>query len=282
MAAWGVFGALARTAGPLAIPGSPWLVAMGMGAILGEVPAAAILSAGASSRSGAARLALAAAGGGLIGRMGDPAMLILAEGHPAVMLALFPLGVICAVIARPGSADLVAAEPENRTRTKFVLGVALLAVIPGLTVWALMVGIVGLAFMVGDRRGHVDLAFVVWTALSLMVALLAVVSGLAEQIATGLEMVGELADWMGPPALTFLAAVCAALTDGTGFAVLIDGTLDRAISLREPHLRLGLTAGIAVGGLAPLIAAGSIRAGLRLWALQVLVAVVWVGIWAVA
>ncbi len=67
---WTAFGAVARTTGPLAVPGPAWLVAMLMGAGLGEIPAAAILSAGAATPKGAARLALAAAGGGLIGRVG--------------------------------------------------------------------------------------------------------------------------------------------------------------------------------------------------------------------
>ena len=279
--AWCIFGALARTAGPLNISGPPWMIAMGMGAILGEVPAAAILSAGASSPAGAARLALAAAGGGLIGRMGDPAMLIMAEGHPEVMMALIPLGVLCALIARPSATDLVPAEAENKLRTALVAIIAVAAAIPVFTLPALLVGIVVLAVMAGDRRGHVDLAFILWTVLALILALLAIVAGLAEQIATGLEAVGELADWMGPPALAFLSAILAALTDGTALALLADGTLDRAASLNEPNLRLGLAAGIAVGGLAPLIASGSIRSGLRLWALQVLVAVLWVGLWVI-
>ena len=76
---WIAFGAVARTAGPLRIPGPPWLVALVMGAGLGEVAAAAILSAGASSPKGAARLALAAAGGGMVGRLGDPALLLIAK-----------------------------------------------------------------------------------------------------------------------------------------------------------------------------------------------------------
>jgi hypothetical protein len=35
-----------------------------------------------------------------------------------------------------------------------------------------------------------------------------------------------------------------------------------------------------VGGLGPLVAAGSIRSGLRLWILQVILAVAWLGVWA--
>ena len=41
----------------------------------------------------------------------------------------------------------------------------------------------------------------------------------------------------------------------------------------------GLTAGIAVGGLAPLIAAGAVRPGLKIWLIQVGLAVLWALAW---
>jgi hypothetical protein len=70
------------------------------------------------------------------------------------------------------------------------------------------------------------------------------------------------------------------MSDSTAMAVLNSGLLDRAVSLRSDDLRIALTAGVAVGGLAPLFAAGSVRAGLRLWLAQILLAIVWVGVWA--
>ena len=100
-----------------------------MGAGLGEIPAAAILSAGAKTPKGAARLALAAAGGGLIGRVGDPALLILAGDHPTLLAGLVPLGIACALVARPSSDDLVLAEDGNRARTVVVFLVAVAAVV---------------------------------------------------------------------------------------------------------------------------------------------------------
>jgi len=276
---WCIFGAIARTAGPLSIPGPPWLVAMVMGATIGEVPAAAILSASARTPKGAARLALAAAGGGMVGRVGDPALLVLAEGHPMVVACLAPLGVLCALLVRPGREDVVAPQAGNSARTRLVAVVALVACVPGLTPWALLVGAVGLGVMTGDRRGHVDLVTPTWQLVAVLMALLAIVGGLAEQIATGLERIAELAGWMGPPALTAVAAVGAALSDSTAIAVLGDGVLDRAASLQSVELRTALAAGVAVGGLAPLIAAGSVRSGLRLWLAQIVLAIVWVGVW---
>ena len=85
---------------------------------------------------------------------------------------------------------------------------------------------------------------------------------------------------MGPPILTLIVALCTAISDSTAMAVLAEGSLDRAVSLRTSDLRYALTAGVAVGGLAPLVAAGSVRNGIRLWIVQVLITVVWLGVWA--
>ena len=216
----------------------------------------------------------------MIGRLGDPAMLILAEGHPMVMLTLAPLGVLCAYIARPEAEDVVSGESGNTVRTRVVLAVACAAMVPGFTIWALLMGTVVLIVMAGDKRGPVDLASPTWNLIGVVLALIAIVGGLAEQIATGFEKFAELAAWMGPPALALVAALCTALSDGTAMAVFADGTLDRAVSLRTTDLRFALAAGISVGGLGPLIAAGSVRSGLRIWLLQVLLTVIWLGVWA--
>ena len=197
-----------------------------------------------------------------------------------VMWVLAPLGVLCAYIVRPAAEDVVSANTGNTTRTRVVFAVACAAMVPGVTIWALLVGAVVLIVMAGDKKGPVDLASPAWNVLGVVLALIAIVGGLAEQIATGFEKVAELADWMGPPVLTLIAALCTALSDGTAMAVLSDGTLDRAASLRTSDLRFALAAGIAVGGLGPLIAAGSVRHGVRLWFGQVLLTVIWLGVWA--
>ncbi len=276
---WTLFGAVARTAGPLAVPGPAWLVAMLMGAGLGEIPAAAILSAGAATPKGAARLALAAAGGGLIGRMGDPALLILAGDHPGLLAGLVPLGIVCALVARPSSDDLVLAEDGNRARTAVVFLVAVAALVPGVAPWAIGGGCLALGLMAQDRRGHVDLSGMAWQLCAVVAAGLAVVGGAAEQVASGLEWAAELADWMAAPALTLMSAILTALTDGTGMAVFAAATVERAVSVDSMTLLPGLTAGIAVGGLAPLIAAGAVRPGLKIWLIQVGLAVLWASAW---
>jgi hypothetical protein len=277
---WMIFGALARTAGPISVPGPPWLSAMVMGATLGEVPAAAILSAGAASPAGAARLALCAAGGGMLGRLGDPAMLIIAHDNPAAVVAIFPLGLVCAWLARPRQVDLFCPEDSSPKRTIFVLGVAVVAAFPGLTFGALAVGICGLAFLAKDSRETLNLSGLLWQILAISLALLAVVGGLAELAAQGLETVVELLDWWAPPLLVASCALLTALSDATAMSVLMTGVVDRSMSLDSAAVVAPMAVGVAVGGLGPLLAAGALRAGWRLWVLQVAVAVLWACAWA--
>lgn len=215
----------------------------------------------------------------MIGRVGDPAVLLLAGNHPELIAGLVPLGIVCALVARPSPDDLVLAEDGNRPRTAVVFLVAVAALVPQLTPWAILVGILALGLLAKDRRGHVDLAGLGWQLCAVIVAVLAVVGGAAEQAAFGFEWAAELADWMGPPVLALVSAVLTALTDGTGMAVFAAAIVDRAVSVDSMALLPGLTAGIAVGGLAPLIAAGAVRPGLKIWLLQVGLAVLWASAW---
>jgi len=277
---WAVLGALVRAGGPLAIPGPPVLVAVLTGACLGEVPAAAILSAGARSPSGAARLALAAAGGGLLGRVGDPALLLLGGRAPEVLVWLAPLGLLLAFMAAPRREDLARPGSSDRARPLILLSVAAAACVPGWTLWAVLAGIGAALFFARQKWRSVDLHHIGWMGIAAVLGLIAIAGGAPELAATGLETIGEQLGDLGPPALTLAAAALSALTDGTAASICGLGVLDRAISLRMPGAPLALTAGLAVGGLGPLLAAGALRAGWRGWSLQVGVAAVYV--WAVA
>ncbi|MAY80652.1 MAG: hypothetical protein CL930_07690, partial [Deltaproteobacteria bacterium] len=269
LALWVVFGAVARTAGPLNIPGPPLLVSMIMGATLGEVPAAAILGASARDAKGGARLALAAAGGGMIGRVGDPALLVLTESRPDLLVFLAPLGLLCALLARPRKEDLIVGDEQNRTRTLLVAAVALLALVPGMAPYALGVGIIGLGALASDRRGPIEIGGSLWNVGAIVLGIIAIVGGGVEQAAVGLEWGQELGGMWGAPALTLVVAILTALTDATAMSVIGQGIVDRALSLDSMAVVPAMAAGIAVGGLAPLIAARALRAGWKLWLGQV-------------
>lgn len=273
---WIVFGAVARTAGPLDIPGPPLMVSMLMGATLGEVPAAAILGASARDAKGGARLAMAAAGGGMIGRVGDPAMLVFSESRPDILMFMAPLGLLCALLARPRREDLIQGDHQNRVRTLLVAAVALIALVPGLALYAIVGGIIGLGVLSSDRRGPIEVGGSLWNLGAVVLGIIAVIGGGVEQVAVGIEWAQELGGAWGAPVLTLATALLTALTDGTAMSVVGQGVLDRALSLDAPGAVPAMAAGIAVGGLAPLIAARALRAGWKLWLGQVALAILWV------
>lgn len=277
---WILFGAVARTAGPICIPGPPWLTAVLMGAGIGEVPAAAILSAGAKTPAGAARLALAAAGGGMVGRIGDPAMLVLTQDSPSTLLSMAPLGLLLAWLVRPSVEDLIAPAATSKVKVGLVISVAVVATLPGMTAVGLVVGILGLGLIAHERRGHIDLAGSVWQVCAVGLALLAVVGGAPELAAQGLEVSFELLGWLAPPLMVAASALLTAFTDSTAMALIAQAITDRSMALPAESIVTPLATGVAVGGLAPLIAAGAFRAGLKLWGLQVVVAVLWSALWA--
>jgi hypothetical protein len=277
---WAVFGGLARTTGPLAIPGPPLLVAAGMGAMLGEIPAAAILSAGAKDKGAAGRLALAAAGGGMIGRVGDPALLLFGGRDPSLVAFLAPLGVLCVLVAGPKRGDLLGAGAGGVKRVVFIAAVAIAAVFPDLTLPALGAGIVVFAWLSRARRGPIDLASMSWTLMAAVLVLIAIAGGTPEHAARGLELIGEdLGAWL-LPGMAVSAALLSALTDGVAGSLFGLAVLDRAMSLRIDGVGTALATGCAVGGIGPLVAAGALRAGWRRWLLTVAIAVVYVAVFA--
>ena len=279
---WCLLGSAARAVGPISIPGPTWLTPLLMGAGMGEVPAAAMLSLSAKTPQGAARLALTAAAGAMLGRLGDPAMLILLEGHPQATLAILPLGLVIAVIVRPRADDVHSWDGRVTALHGVLLAVIVAAAVPGLTLWAILAGI-GL-FVYWSREGQrpLELATPAWQMAALVLAVLAIGGGAAEQAAVGLELSVELLGEWAPPILVGATALLAALTDGLAMAVFSQGIIDRAMSLDAGLLVAPMAAGVAVGGLGPLVAAGALKAGWRLWLLQVLAAVLWGWLWALS
>lgn len=278
---WCLLGSAARAVGPVTLPGPTWLTALLMGAGMGEVPAATMLSLSAKTPKGAARLALTAAAGAMLGRLGDPAMLILLEGDPAATLAIVPLAVVLAVVVRPRAEDVHAWDGRFSVHHAALLAVILAACVPGLTLWAIAAGIGLFVFWSREEQRPLELATPAWQLAALALAVLAIGGGAAEQAALGLELSVELlGDWAAP-LLVGVTALLSALTDGLAMAVFCQGIIDRSMSLDSILLVTPMTAGVAVGGLGPLIAAGAIKVGWRLWLLQVVVAMIWGWLWAI-
>lgn len=259
-----VYGLAARAAGRPWLP--PWpamAVAPILGALLGEVPAAAILSSGATDRKAAARLALGAAAGGLVGRLGDPALLLLGERAPSLAWQLLPTAGVALVLAGPRRGDLALAGGDRRV-TAVAAATALLALIPGLAPWALLAGgaaLGGIAWKKGQKEPPAgELA---WVAASVVLVLGAVAGGLSELTASSLEWLDGLWGHLPAGLMVALSGLAALLVDGPAVALYGASVMDRALSFSDPLSTLRAVAvGAALGGLGPLVAAGAVRAGI--------------------
>ena len=270
---WAMLGMLARAAGGVSLPGPPLLTAIAAGALMGEIGAAAMI-AGMADKRAAARLALAAAGGALIGRVGDPALVLLFE---PVGWSLAPLGLLLALVAAPG---VPLPRLEGRPLVTGVAAlVALAAALSG--VWlphVLAAGCVVMAVLAGERVRSVELKPVALVGGLVVLSMLATASGLTELAAWGIEYVQESLGVLLLPVLTAAGALVSLLADGTAGALLGAAIVDRALDLRVTGVPAALAAGLAVGGLTPLLMVGAVREGLPRWMLQVLLAVLWAGL----
>ncbi len=80
------------------------------------------------------------------------------------------------------------------------------------------------------------------------------------------------------PGLTAIGVLIAVLSEGISGALLTSAVLDRALDLTVDGVPTALAAGLAVGGLAPLVIVGAVREGLLRWAAQVFLALLWAGL----
>ncbi|MFT5683397.1 MAG: hypothetical protein ACI8RZ_004328 [Myxococcota bacterium] len=270
---WVLLGSLARAAGGVSLPGPPILSAIAAGALIGELGAAGMI-AGMSDKRAAARLALAAAGGAMIGRIGDPALLLLMD---QVGWSLAPLGLLTALVALPGGA---LPRLEGRPLvTGAAAVVAVAAVFSGTFLpHVLAVGCVLMAALAGGKVRQTDLKPVAWCLGLTVLVVVSTTSGLPELAAWGLELIQEILGAWRLPALAALGALIAVLSEGISGALLTTAILDRALDLTVDGVPAALAAGLATGGLAPLVVVGAVREGLLRWGAQVLLAILWAGL----
>lgn len=284
---WSLVAAFLPAAGRPRLPRGwpPMVLAMGLGALLGELGAAAVLGAAATSRAAAARLALAAAGGALIGRVGDPAMLVMGPRLGAEAAWLLPVGLLCAMVAWPMRGDLQVDEPNTPAEhpegcsdpSWAVTGVALLVgvaaqfspfAVPALLAGSLVLGILGARHLKARARLGVPLHVLAVAGLVLVLA----AAGAPALVGHGLEAIRfDYAPQM--PALGYLTGVLASLgLDSAGGGLFAAALLDATPTLQDGSLRVALAAGAGVAGIGPLVLAGAVRQGWKMWALQILVA----------
>lgn len=275
MVLWAVYGALARAAGGARLPGTASFGAVISGALLGELAATAILTANVEDRGVAARMALAASAGGFFGRLGNPAMLLLAEREPDMLFTLVPLGLLCALVVLPGAPM---PTPPGRIPVTVVSGItALAALIAGPYAWmAVLIGCVGMgALALSGERETIDWQLPLRALFVCMLVVLSASVGLPELAALGLEENGETVGRLLKPVLAVVGALAAMLGDTFGAGLFAEALLDRAHNFQIPGAAASLAAGVTVGGLGPLLIARAVRHGLLRWGIQIALAVAW-------
>ena len=266
---WTLFAVLLRAGDRPVFRGPPLLIAPVMGACMGELGAAAILSSSARDPKAAARLALAAAGGGMLGRIGDPAILVLWDkGISPVVLGL--LGLICVAIAAPKPEDMVERGPVDPVIAGTCIAVAGLAVFPGMVLQGLAVGCGVLLFQLRSGIRRVDPRPLCWMLGVSLTVLVALSGGVITLAGLGLEelqeIIGDRIMW----ALMGAGALMSTLCGGECASLLAESILSRRPGLQSDGLYTALAAGLAVGGLGPLVVAGALKEGLLRWGVQVL------------
>lgn len=276
--AWALWAGAARMAPAPWLPGPPVVSAGLAGALFGEISGAALVASGQTDRRAAASLALAAAAGALLGRVGDPVLLALGDRVSALWFA--PLGLVLLALAARGAPTQPVAEGDRRV-TALGLAVAVGAALFPAFAWAIVLaGAVALLAWGLARKAPVAPALqsLSWVLGSAALVLVAVSAGLVDFAAEGMQ---DGVAFLGPAPPALLAAcgaLGAAFMDGPATALFAAGFLDRAMDMTFLGYEVPIAIGAAVGGLGPLVAVGALREGWRRWLLGVLIAVAYAAV----
>ncbi|MCB9758784.1 MAG: hypothetical protein H6739_03010 [Alphaproteobacteria bacterium] len=267
---WLALGSVARACGGAFSLGGMGGTALLSGALMGDLAAAALLAPQCEDPRDAAKVALVASAGGMLGPLGTPAGTLLVGAD-----ALWPLALVTALVAWPRGP-----APEGNPMAAGVLALAavLTAVVGPLV--GLGAGLVG--FLALSPRSALDglralpIAPALWLGTWTGLIWLARRAGLFVDLGVGLNRIEELAPGALAPGLALSGALVGALAGEPAGAMLGEAALTASVVPADPARLTWLAGGLAVGGLGPLLASGAWRAGLRTWGLQLLVLIAWV------
>lgn len=247
--AWLLLGHCARVAGGPVLPRSWGLVAALAGWLMGDLGAAALLAGLIADRGTAIRAALVASAAALISPIGTPVSLVVVD--PAYF---GPLPIFLALVAWPVGA---LPERQGRVSVSLILGsaAALVAWIPSQRLIFLAAAAALLAFLArknlqaerfpaGEGVFAIAAGVLAWGARH---------GGLSRELLAGLELLqGALPD--AANGLFATAGVLLGLLMGeTAGAPLIHSMLGASANPPDPAMLSCVAAGLAVGGLGPLL-----------------------------
>lgn len=271
---WALWVAAARRSRRPWLPGPPALAAWLAGALFGEIAGAALVAGAEPDKGRAARLAMAAAAGGLVGRVGDPALLVL--GDRISVASLLPLSLLLLALAKPGGDP----QPDgSRAVTGLGLVVACCAGLFPVAAPYALVGGAALLLALGRSEQRISVwSEVAWTLAGLVLALITAASGLWELAAESLEQIAGIWGSIPMGLVALVSGLAAMLIDGPATGICAAALAERAMDLRSPGFALALAIGSAVGGIGPLAVVRASRRGARRWLLGVVIAAIYAAV----
>jgi hypothetical protein len=216
----------------------------------------------------------------MLGRVGDPALLLLTERTGGTLpLTILPVALGAVLIAAPWKAHLRTDGLRSGDRR---LGWVTVLVFLGAFVaplWALGTGVILAAALTFRNLLHFEWREPLWVLGSMGLVLVAVSSGLVELAAIGLEDGSENLDWFGVLPLFVAVVAFGALIGAPALALFLAALVDRALDLRMEGFATVCAIACAVGPLGSLVVARALRKGIVRWILQVVLGMAWVWVW---
>jgi len=278
--AWIEFGVIARWAGGFPIRGPLGLLAFFGGALLGDLGAALLIAPRTPTPMQKARVVLTASAGALISPIGTPVTLLLVE--PGAF-GVLPFALAALSWPRGWAQDEPARTvlPLTQTGANRNLGILLLVVLGCLAgfskFWVLGIGCVVLMIPLLRKgvRPPTPWGQEIWIMALAVVCFLCVASGALREAQIGLEAwCAQGAAWT-PPLLAAGGAVFSVFATEEGASLFAQQIQTTGYSSIEPAVWSWIGAGIAMGGIGPLIATKALRAGIWLWLGQLALVLIW-------
>ena len=278
---WLEFTLLVQWAGGVPIRGPLGPLAFFGGAFVGELGAAVLLCPRAGDPGNRARVALTASAGAMMSPLGSPVTLLLVEpGHFGLLLPLVLAGVAWPrgwAMDDPARPHLPLTRSGANRNAWIVAAVLLGVVVSSADLWVLFAGC--LLLMVGNirtkGRPHESWGLQIWVTSVALLVFFTQSSGALWELKEGLGLLMETGSSGLSEAAVLVGALTAIVGTEAGAAMISVGVADAGLQEVPGSIWSPYAAGLAVGGLAPLLASGGFLRGLRLWIVQLGVVLLW-------
>jgi hypothetical protein len=222
---------------------------------------------------------------------------MLAAAPVGRLLARGPLGVRCVLLSAlvgdvAATLWLAGRESSPRTRARIALTASATGLVSPLATpstlllgtdvsrWILVAVLWALCWPRGgaepqEETGRITHSRFLWPALICLLVAVGAASGVIFEARVGMELFTEARDW-ALPAFSGLGLLLGSIGGEAGGSLVGVALLGNADVLAQGAQNV-MGAGLAIGGLAPLVAARAIRGGWKLWLVQCGLVLAWSG-----